>query len=166
MVVVHRFGGPKRQKVKQDSFTAAKRQRFLDELASSCNVKGAARHADVHWTTVYRHRAQDEVFAGQWDDALQIARDRLEEALLAFGAAALPLEPSDGERSGGAVDEGRPFDLDAVLKILAYFLKKREVAGNKGKVRKAATREETNAVLLSSLAAAQRRLARISPDGR
>lgn len=158
--MVRRFGAPKRQKGKADSFTAAKRQRFLDALALTCNVRAAAVHAGVDSTTVYRHRQNDAVFAGQWEDALQVARDRLEALMLQHGGAALPLEPADGERAAAA-GVAAPFDLDAALKVLGYYLKKRDVGPNRDKPRKGASRDETNAVLAKALAAARRRTERI-----
>ncbi len=65
-------------------FGKAKRTRFLDRLAATCNVSVAARFAGVAVSSCYRLRAREEGFAAAWDAALAVGYDRLEAALLDY----------------------------------------------------------------------------------
>jgi hypothetical protein len=52
---------------------------FLDHLAAQGNVTFAGRSAGVSRTRVYGHRKLDPDFAARWEEAEQIAADRLEQ---------------------------------------------------------------------------------------
>lgn len=54
------------------------KQKFLEELASTCNVRAACVAANIARTTAYAHRHSDVAFAEAWDDALDDALDDLE----------------------------------------------------------------------------------------
>ncbi len=157
--------GPRRQKARADSFTARKQRRFLDALAATCNVRAAALEAGVDRRTIYRHRASDDAFYQAWEQALDIAYDRLEWLMLEQGGAAEPLAPPDpaaAEARGVATP-----DFDKAYKIMAMYLKKRARDGGRAPQRgRAATREETNAALLKSLETARRRAERAGRDDR
>lgn len=57
----------------------AKREKFLAELAKSCNVSASCRVAGIGRQTAYDWREKDEAFALAWDGAEQEAVDRLEQ---------------------------------------------------------------------------------------
>jgi hypothetical protein len=52
---------------------------FLHFLARSGSVTFAATRACLERRTLYRRRASDEAFAAQWDEALQLGIDRLQD---------------------------------------------------------------------------------------
>jgi len=54
---------------------------FLEQLAKIPNVSRAARKAGTTRKTAYSHRKTNEAFAASWDDALEVACDRLEEEM-------------------------------------------------------------------------------------
>jgi hypothetical protein len=160
--------GSRRTQRKRDtgrSFGKAKRKRFLDALASSCNVKLSARYAQVNHSTVYRHRLRDPQFADAWSEAMTIGFDRLETLVVEHGGAGEPIDGADPDAA--EADPAAPaFDFDRALKVLHYNLKKREGrTSTGGGAFRNVRREETNALLVKALAAAKRRVARGSGDG-
>jgi hypothetical protein len=60
-----------RRRAPRQSFTAAKRQVFLDTLASCANVTRSAAAAGVGVSTVYDARRRDPVSAEQWPGRCQ-----------------------------------------------------------------------------------------------
>jgi len=52
---------------------------FLHFLAQSGSVTYASGRAGIERRTLYRRRAGDEAFAAQWDEALQLGIDRLQD---------------------------------------------------------------------------------------
>ena len=56
------------------------RAKFLAELALRANVRLACEVAAIDRKTAYNHRHADPEFAEQWDDAIEAAVDRMEEA--------------------------------------------------------------------------------------
>lgn len=157
-IVVRGPNGPRRQKARADSFTKRKQQRFLDALAATCNIRAAAAHAGVSVQTVYNRREWDEAFAQAWGRAIVMAYDRIEGLLLAQGGGAEGLDAADAERAE-AEGAARP-DFDKMYKILMLYAKKRE-GTRTPRIARGATREETNAALLKSLATAKRRMERV-----
>ena len=57
-------------------------QRFLEELAASCNVTGAAAAAGVSPSSAYRRRAADASFRADWGQALSAGYAQLEMMML------------------------------------------------------------------------------------
>lgn len=57
----------------------AKRRIFLEALAETGNVSQACEVADYNRSAIYRLRDRSEEFATAWDEALQVAADRLEQ---------------------------------------------------------------------------------------
>ena len=55
------------------------KRKFLEILASSCNVALACAGAHIGRTTAYRHRQAFPDFAEAWDDAIDEGVDRLAE---------------------------------------------------------------------------------------
>jgi hypothetical protein len=59
--------------------TPEKRAKFLEALRSTCNVTRACELSDLGRASTYEWRAEDDEFRKDWDDAVQIAADLLEE---------------------------------------------------------------------------------------
>jgi len=60
------------------AFTDARKQMFLDHFAGTADVQAACEVAGIHYSTVYKHRRIDAVFAAGWDEALAQAYALLE----------------------------------------------------------------------------------------
>jgi hypothetical protein len=84
----------KRQAPRQ-SFTAAKRQVFLDMLASCANVSAAAKAAGVGVSTVYDARRREPDFAAEWEEALELGYMTLESLLLERAAKGANYVPGE-----------------------------------------------------------------------
>lgn len=52
---------------------------FLAALENTGSVTAAAESAGIHRTAAYQHRKTDKAFAQEWDDALDMAADQLED---------------------------------------------------------------------------------------
>ena len=64
------------------SWTAAKERKFLEALASCCNVKLAAKLAKVSTSAVYVRRTRNASFRLAWDGALASGYAQLELMML------------------------------------------------------------------------------------
>ena len=62
--------GSQKAKPKRRSFTEARRKRFLNHFAASCNARAAARAVGISENCVYRLRRTDAQFRQGWKDAL------------------------------------------------------------------------------------------------
>jgi len=160
LIMGNRDGQRQRRKANPRAFTAQRRQRFLDALALTCNVKRAAAFAGVVESTVYKHRARDPQFVAQWREALEAGYDRLETLVLEHGGAGVALEPADPERAEVEMGEALPpFDFNKAMELLRHHRASRHNPGGvRGKRPRVATREETNAALAKAIAAAEKRL--------
>lgn len=58
--------------------TARARETFLRVLSETCNASEAARQAGIGRSSAYEWRKDDAAFAADWDDAEQVAIDKLE----------------------------------------------------------------------------------------
>lgn len=65
-------------KPRRTSRTDRAREKFIAVLAEQCNVSEAARAAGIGRTTAYEWRESDPTFAALWDEAEQVAADKLE----------------------------------------------------------------------------------------
>ena len=65
--------------MKKLKLTAEKREQFLQALADSGSVTTAVATAGTSRTRVYELRKTDAVFAAAWDEAEEIAIDRLQD---------------------------------------------------------------------------------------
>jgi hypothetical protein len=65
--------------MKKLKLTAEKRGQFLQALADSGSVTTAVATAGTSRTRVYELRKTDAVFAAAWDEAEEIATDRLQD---------------------------------------------------------------------------------------
>ena len=92
-------GGNKRKiqkrRAPRQAFTAAKRQVFLDTLASCANVSRSAKAAGVGVSTVYDARRREPAFAEQWADALEAGYATLEALLIERAAVGGAWQPGE-----------------------------------------------------------------------
>jgi hypothetical protein len=65
--------------MKRLKLTTARRERFLEALANTGNVTAATAAAGTSRTRVYELRKADPAFASAWEEAEEIAIDKLEE---------------------------------------------------------------------------------------
>ena len=188
--VVHGGKGRPVQKrrIRSDAFGVRKRARFLNHLAATCNVKAAARAAEVASISVYRARRRDPAFARAWQLALAEGYARLEEALLAKALAPLSeeIDPAfdmapDPEQPGNAAprEEGAVAgdsagksargtsmaEAGVDVKLAAFLLSRHAgLAAGKPEARRGrvpvATQAETDAVLMRKLAILKRQMAK------
>lgn len=117
-------GGPQRARTgarHRKPFDKATRQRFLDALVLTCNIKMSAAHAGIDHSTAYKMRTRDPVFAGQWREALDMGLERLEMQIVEHGGAGLPLDDADPERA--LTDGAPPFDFGKALQALQFHAK-------------------------------------------
>ena len=76
--------------MKKLSITIRRQQRFLDALSEMGNVTLAARAAGVSRSGIYTRRELDDGFATAWEEAEQIAADRLEAEAWRRGVEGMP----------------------------------------------------------------------------
>jgi len=77
-----------KQRIAQ-GWTLSRRERFLDHVAATCNVRAATEAVGLSQASVYALRRRDPAFAEQWRMALLTGYDRLEAILVAKAIAAL-----------------------------------------------------------------------------
>lgn len=70
---------PEAEEPPQRGPSAAVLRNFLHLLAQSGSVTFAAWKAGIERRTLYRRRANNEAFAAEWDEALQLGIDRLQD---------------------------------------------------------------------------------------
>lgn len=77
-------GGARKRKVRPShrSWTSAKERKFLEALATCCNVKLAARMAKVSTSAAYVRRTKSASFRAAWDNALATGYAQLELMML------------------------------------------------------------------------------------
>ena len=77
-------GGKRPRKIRPShrSWTKDKEQAFLEALATSCNVKLAAKQAGVSTSAAYVRRNKDASFRAGWDQALATGYAQLEMTML------------------------------------------------------------------------------------
>ncbi len=74
--------GPQLKAVRKDGWTPARRKKFLEALAATCNVSEAARAAGKNLSGAYYQRRRDPGFAREWSQALNVGYAELEALLL------------------------------------------------------------------------------------
>lgn len=168
------------RKARRNGMTPARRRRFLEHLAATCNVIASAKSAGLSYNTFYTLRRNDPDFAAAWEQAIQTGYDRLEEALLAralrgvappdFTPDAIAVElvdhsSDDRTRAAGAVSlDGKVARVDVQLAL--DMLNRRHLPDRKGRGgRKPASVEEVERALGAKLDSLARRLAGEAPGG-
>jgi hypothetical protein len=69
--------GSRKANPKRRSFTEARRRKFLNHFAATCNIKGACRSAGVSNSTVHEWRRKNEQFRTdfrRWRTAMSTSR--------------------------------------------------------------------------------------------
>lgn len=148
-------------------FTKAKRKRFLDTLAETCNVSRSARAAGVAVSSCYRLRGRDSTFDADWGTAMEVGFKRLEEALLQYALGAVTIEDSadadpdtiTAERVGAALRE-RVISHSDLQFAAALLARHRPAEGKRATPRGPgeATAAEVDAVLRRKLDQLARRI--------
>ena len=144
-----------------DALTVARRQRFLDVLAATANVRRAAAAASADHSAFYRLRSRDAEFAAAWRGALDDALMRLEGEVLARALGGAAGENGDGARVGDAERAGA-VDVDLALNLLKRrdARMRREAAEGRVAQRRVLTIEELEHELLTRLDVLARRAGR------
>jgi hypothetical protein len=73
---------PQMRKASARSWSKRKADHFLLVLAETCNVSEACRRSGLPMTVAYRRRKSDAAFRAAWVEAIAIAYQRLDAALL------------------------------------------------------------------------------------
>ena len=89
---------PQMRKAAKRDWTKAKASAFLGVLADTCNVSEACRRSGVPMTVAYRQRKMNAAFRAGWLEAIAVAYQRLELALLnrAFNGTEKVIRRKDG----------------------------------------------------------------------
>ena len=142
-------------KPKRRAFTEARRKRFLNHFAASCNARAAARAAGISEDCVDAWRKKNPQVNEGWKEALRLGYARLEAELLLEGRRALTIRPrKDAKVRVGAMDaktalavleayrrsQGRdlgtvwphPYDVDAVRRRLETKMRLLGLLGGAG----------------------------------
>lgn len=83
LVVLGEYRGKPQQRTgRRSDWSQAKRDKFIEVLADSCNVSLAARAIKRSISNVYKQRTQNADFRAAWDQALAIGYARLEMMML------------------------------------------------------------------------------------
>lgn len=98
--------GSQQDKPEKNSFTPAKREKFLSHFAATCNTKASARAAGISHATVYAWRRKDQGFARAFEQALEEGYLRLEAEVLRLSVEALSFTADEeaAEEARGKVD--------------------------------------------------------------
>jgi len=141
------------------TFGAAKRTRFLDALATTCNVRFAAKHAGIDPTTASALRRRDGEFARLWAAAIELGQERLKEELVAcaLGQAGAGNENPGDER---AVVHHAPFDPDLAIRVLQLQARIAPRGRSAARAAPEPSAREVYAVLAQRLDEAEARVAR------
>jgi len=144
------------RKERKDGFTAAKRQVFLDHLASCCNIRRSAKAAGVTAETINYHRRTDPLFAQQCVEAIQAGYDMIESMSLEEAATGGHYVPGDTP-----VPEAK-FDKELALHLLR--LRRAPIGrrtGQAGQAPRRVSEKALNDSLLAKLEVLNRRRARV-----
>ncbi|MBX3563100.1 MAG: hypothetical protein KF730_00850 [Sphingomonas sp.] len=141
-------------------WTAKMRERFLDHLAATCNVKASAEFIGVDPVSVYALRRREPKFADAWGEALALGYEMLETLLVGH---ALSGDDSDVLNCGAEPRSG-PVRVDLALRLLSMHRNAEGKPTRGGPKRQFAAPEETDAVLMKKLAAIAARRARAQAE--
>lgn len=115
--------GPQLRAVRKDGWTPARRKKFLEALAATCNVSEAARVAGKNLSSAYYQRRRDPGFAREWNQALSVGYAELEALLLRQSLFGVEQEEvtldSEGAVKSRKLKRGHP-QVVAVRLLLAH----------------------------------------------
>jgi hypothetical protein len=145
-----------------DGWTVKRRQRFIDMLAGTCNVRMAADAAGVQTGSAYRLRRTDPAFDAAWREALVLGYERLETALLerALRSVDRPPPGEDDDTARSAERAVEAMDPRVMAMVLNHHRAAAEGrgAGARPGARRVATAQETNDALLKKLAVLEKQV--------
>lgn len=148
--------GLHKRKVRKDGWTPTIRAKFLDALATTCNVNMALQTVNRTAKGVRALKQRDPEFARLWDHAFAIGRERLEEELIACALGQAPSGDNPvGDRDGSAVCA---FDPDLALKVLQ--LGGRLSRGSRPRAGQLPSQSEVDAALMARLETLAARMAK------
>lgn len=132
---------------KRAVWTTALKDRFLDHLAATCNVRAAAAAAGVSTCTVYNRRRSDEAFATEWRTAIAQAYEIIETHLIGMALSGA------NEIDTGLDGSGAVLNRDMAVQLLTAQRKplaeQRKRAGARPRT---LTPEQVETALLAKLA--------------
>lgn len=115
------------RKRRHSFFGKARRARFLEHLAATCNVQASAAAAEVSVSAVYANRMKDPEFREQWQAALEQGYARLEAALLERAARGEGRIAVRGDKELEGPDAPGEIDWDKAIELLRHH--RRGLAG-------------------------------------
>lgn len=119
---------------------------FMDHLAQTGNIAAAARLIGIDPSSAYHRLRTNAAFAEAWDAAIKAGYQSVETRLIGYVLS--------GGNAEAAEQEGRPFDWDQALRLLALRERRQSGKAPAGHPpRQVATRDETDRVILAKLAA-------------
>jgi len=104
--------GPQIIRSKGQRWSDEAEERFLDQLAASCNVSAAAEAAGFTRYSIYKRRRRDPAFAKRWQAAVEQGYARIEAMLV---------ERASNSLEGFAPDPDTPIPQMSVKEILAVL---------------------------------------------
>ncbi|MDJ0278947.1 hypothetical protein QLH51_19350 [Sphingomonas sp. 2R-10] len=130
-------------------WTPSRRERFLDHVAATCNVRAATEAVGLSQASVYALRRRDPAFAEQWRMALLTGYDRLEAILVSKAIAAL-----EGVQVGDpdAVVAGA-ISVEQAIKLLDRHRAVVRPGSGRREAQLRATQAETDAMLIARIKA-------------
>ncbi|MEZ0497146.1 hypothetical protein [Sphingomonas sp. IW22] len=154
-------------RVMEQGWTAARRKRFLDVLASASNVRLAAREVGVNPASAYALKRRDPAFAALWQEAIEQGYDRLEQALIEKARGQINEFPIEGGAvivTGNGTDISNPAAMvdgrvEIDVKLAQWLLERQDRKRGKTGGRRPVqiTREAVEAKILKKLDALARR---------
>jgi len=140
-------------------WTQPRRQRFLTELARTCNINHALRVVGMSGGGLRLLKARDQLFAEQVAEAIQSGYERIETELLARALGTVDAASDGGTGSG----MGPGFDPVLAMRLLQHRAAvQRPSRSNGGPPTKRATEREIEDALVSKLKGLAKRLALIA----
>ncbi|WP_054586507.1 hypothetical protein [Sphingopyxis macrogoltabida] len=136
-----------------------KRDAFIRHLSETCNVTLSAKRVGVAFSTFYKIRQRDPVFAAAWQGALDDGYQRLEMGLLNAALAVVEGRRPDAGEDGGEDRVIAPMSMDQALRVLGRHEgsvrggKLRSLRPGKGKM---PTAEETDEEVMKRIAILRR----------
>ena len=147
------------------SLTMARQKLFLDTLAATSSVSASAKAIGTALSVIYRHRQRDAGFAASWDLALEIAYDRLEQAMLAYVVSRFSTEaidPDEADPAAAAASLAARVAAPEVsrtdLEMAMSLLNRGQRQDGRFTRKRVATRAESDAVVREKLALLAKRL--------
>lgn len=145
-------GGAK-PRAQKGAWTAANRNRFLERLAETLNVRTAVQPLGLSVRGLYKLRHRDVAFAAAWDQTIADAYARVEMLLL---ERALMGEPGS---VAGATGDTRHLEALSERGLLALLNQHRQTVRD---VRAAADKSAGNSALTEELGARDRLMAKLA----